>query len=99
MVGVGAERVPGDLGVVVAVVVDEARSDDPPIGLDDLARGAAEAPQLRDLSPGHGDVAVEGGSARAIDDASVSDEQVVGHAVAPFADRLTALICCCYFTL
>jgi hypothetical protein len=83
--GVGAQGIPRHLGVVVAVIVDEARRDDPPVRLDDLARGAPEAPQLRNLPPGHGDVAVEGGPPRAIDDASVLDEQVVTHAVAPFA--------------
>ena len=83
MAGIGAERIPDDLRVIVAVVVDEARRDDPTIRLDDLARGAGEAPQLDDLSPGHGDVAVESGPTRAVDDASVLDEQVVSHAVAP----------------
>jgi hypothetical protein len=83
MAGVGAQRIPGDLRVVVAVVVDEARRDGPPIGLDDLPRDAAQAPQLHDLAPRHGDVAVEGGPTGAVDDASIPDEQVVTHAVAP----------------
>ena len=41
MAGVGAQRIPEDLRVVVAVIVDEARRDDPPVGLDHLAGGAA----------------------------------------------------------
>ena len=77
MAGVGAQRVPHDLRVVVAVVVDEARRDGPAVGLDGLARGAAETPHLDDLAAGHGDVAVIGGPTRAVDDASVLDEQVV----------------------
>src|SRR5206468_10934761 len=78
--GVGAERIPQHLGVVVAVVVHEARRDDPPVGLDDLARRAAQATELDDLAAGYRDIAVEGGAAGAVDDASVLDQQVVGHA-------------------
>src|SRR5439155_62367 len=78
--GVGAERIPQHLGVVVAVVVHEARRDDPPVGLDDLACSAAQATELDDLAAGYPDIAVEGGAAGAVDDASVLDQQVVGHA-------------------
>jgi hypothetical protein len=79
----GAERIPEDLRVVVTVVVDEPRRDDPSIGLDDTSRGSVEAPELHDLSLGHPDVTVKGGPARAVDDAAVLDQQVVGHGVAP----------------
>src|SRR5207245_9312131 len=75
----GAERIPEDLRIVVTVVVDESRRDDPPVGLDDPPRGSVEAPELYDLSVGDSDVAVAGGPARAIDDAAVLDQQVVGH--------------------
>ena len=47
------ERIPGDLGVVVTVVVDEPGRHDPPIGLDHLTRGAAQTAQLHDLPPRH----------------------------------------------
>src|SRR5438128_261922 len=67
----GAERIPEDLRVVVAVVVHEPRRDDPAIRLNDPPRGSAEAPELHDLALRHPDVAVKGGPARAIDDASV----------------------------
>ena len=82
--GVGAERIPHDLRVVVAVVVDEARRDDPPVGLDRLTRGPAEASELDDLSLCDTDVAVKRGTPGSVDDASILDEQVVGHLVAPF---------------
>src|SRR4029453_5550063 len=90
MAGIGAERIPHDLRVVVAVVVDEARRDDPPVRFDGLTRGSAEPSQLDDLSLRDADVAVEGGPAGSVDDASVLDEEVVGHLVAPFAGTTVA---------
>src|SRR4029453_12601156 len=83
MAGIGAERIPHDLRVVVAVVVEEARRDDPPLRLRCLARGSAWPSQLDYLSLRDANVAVEGGPAGSVDDASVLDEEVVGHLAAP----------------
>src|SRR5262245_43290982 len=88
--GVGAERIPHDLGVVVAVVVDEAGGNDPPVRFDRLARGPAEASELDDLPLGDTDVTVKRRTSGSVDDASVLDEQVVGHLVAPFAGTTVA---------
>src|SRR5262249_10590087 len=76
-----AERIPEDLGVVVAVVVHEPGRYDPAVGLDGSPRWPVETPQLGDLAPHHADVAVEGGPTGAIDDATVLDQQVVGHVI------------------
>src|SRR4030095_16691287 len=83
--------VPHDLRVVVAMVVDEARRDGPAVGFDGLARGAAETPHLDDLDPRHVDVAGVRGPTRSVDDASILDEQVVGHAWTPLLATATAL--------
>jgi hypothetical protein len=81
--GEGAEGVPEDLGVVVAVVVDEPGRDDASIRFDDPAGRAVEPSQPHDLAAGHGDVTVERGPTRAVDDATVLDQQVERHVVAP----------------
>ena len=41
--GERAERIPQDLGVVMAVVVDEPRRNDAPVGLDDAPRRSVES--------------------------------------------------------
>src|SRR5262249_15627792 len=48
------------------------------------------ASELDDLSLGDTDVAVKRGTPGSVDDASVLDEQVVGHLVAPFAGTTLA---------
>src|SRR5207247_1023551 len=53
------------------------------VGLDDLARRTAHPSELDDGPLLDRDVAVECRPARAIDDATVLDQQVVGHVVAP----------------
>ncbi len=77
--GIGAERIPGDLRVVVAVIVDKARRDDEPVGIDRTARGAGQLADLDDLPVFHRDVAAEGRATRAVDNAAVLDQQVIGH--------------------
>ena len=75
----GAERVPEDLGVVVAVVVDKPGRHHAPIRLDDPPRRAVEASQLDDPAARDAHVTVERGPTGAIDDATVLDQEVVGH--------------------
>ena len=79
----GAERIPQDLGIVVAVVVDEPGRHDAPIRLDDPPRRAVEASQLDDPTARHAHVSVERGPTGAIDDATVLDQEVVGHESPP----------------
>jgi hypothetical protein len=74
----------------VAVIVDEARRHDPPVGLDRLAGGPAEASELDDLSFRDTDVTVKRGTPGSVDDTSILDEQVVGHLVAPFSGTTVA---------
>src|SRR5262249_60357131 len=83
-------RVPAGVRVVVALVADEAGGDGPPVRRDGLARGPAQPSELHDLSLGDTDVTVKRGTPGSVDDASVLDEQVVGHLVAPFADTTPA---------
>jgi hypothetical protein len=81
--GVGTERVPHDLRVVVAVVVHEARGHDTAVGLDHPAGRAVEPSELHDLAAGHRHVTVEGGPTGSVDDAPVLDQEIVRHVVAP----------------
>src|SRR5688500_9397287 len=55
--GGGAEGVPGDLGVVMGMVVDEARGDSEAGGVDGPMGGAGRLADLHDLAILHGDVA------------------------------------------
>ena len=77
--GIGAQRIPGDLRVVVAVVVDETRRHDGALRIDDARRGAAQLADLGDLAVLHRDIAAECRHARAIDDAAIADQQIIGH--------------------
>ncbi len=58
----GAEGVPENLGVVVAVIVHEAGCHHAPIGFDHPPGRPIEPAQLDDLSPSHSDVTVKGGA-------------------------------------
>ena len=74
-----AERVPEDLRVHVGVAVDEAGGDDQAVGVDDLARALADAPDGGDAAVAHGDVGAMARQAGAVDQHAVLDQQVVGH--------------------
>ncbi len=50
-------RVPGDLGVVVGVVVDDSRHQGEPLRVERFARRAELAPERGDAPAGHGEVA------------------------------------------
>ena len=86
----GQERVPGDLGVVVRVRIDEARRQDEAVGVDHplrrLAVRLADGPDDAVLDP---ELPHEARRARAIADARVLDQQVE-HEGSPFLVRLTA---------
>ena len=77
----GAPRIPVDLGVVVRVEIDEAGSDDGPIGINDLVRGSlGPSAHLGDTSVLDPKIAPILRCTGAIDDGPVLDvDVVVGH--------------------
>src|SRR5207249_1649105 len=94
---VGAERIPGDLGIVMSVVVDDSRSDHQAIGIQHLARLSVHFSDLDDTTAADGDVAVKAGQAGPVNNLAVFDDQVVSHcssyAVVKFAGVNTAILC------
>src|SRR5262249_42630526 len=81
--GEGAERVPGDLRVVMAMVVDKARRDDAARSVDRARRRTGQFADLDDLAVLDRDIAAIGRAAGAVDDAAVLDQQVIGHRLIP----------------
>ena len=88
--GERAERVPGDLRVVMAMIVDKARRDDLAAGIDGLAGGAGQFADLGDLAVLDRDIAVERRHPRAVDDPAVLDQQVIRH-LCPSRSRSVAV--------
>ena len=75
-----AERVPGELRVVVGVDVDDARRDHQAVGVDHLVgRLAREPADGGDAPVADRDVGDLPGQAGAVDDEAAADQQVVGH--------------------
>ena len=77
--GKRAERIPGDLRIIVAMIVDKARRDDAAVGVDRARRRPGQFPDLDDLAVLDRDIAAIGRSARAIDDTTVLDQQIISH--------------------
>src|SRR6516162_4820742 len=61
------------------MIVDKAGCYDAPFGIDGTFRLAAQLAELHDLAVLDGDVALERRHPRAVDDASVLDQQVIRH--------------------
>src|SRR2546428_5950065 len=76
---VGAERIPGNLGIVMSMVVDDAGSDHQAIRIQHLARVSIHFSDLDDTTAADGDVAVKAGQAGTVNNLSVLDNQVVWH--------------------
>src|ERR1700737_1830885 len=74
-----AQRVPGCLSVIMAVVVDKAGCHHLPRGVDRALRRAAQLAEFDDLAVLDADIAAEGRRSRAVDDATILDQQVIGH--------------------
>ena len=74
-----AERVPGDLRVVMAVVVDKAGGDDLAAGIEHLAGGAGQFADLGDLAVFDRDIAMERRHPRPVDDPAILYQHVVRH--------------------
>ena len=79
--GEGAERVPGDLRIVMAMIVDKAGADHSAFYVDRLAGRAGQFAHLDDLAVLDRDIAVKGGHARAVDDPAVLDQDVIRHRI------------------
>ena len=78
--------VPYRLRVEMGVVVDKARRDDAPRGIDrPLGGGAVRLADADDLAVLHGHIGLECRLAGAVDDASVPDQKIVGHRFPPVA--------------
>src|SRR5438067_506036 len=77
--GEGAERVPGDLRVVMAMIVDKAGRDDLAADIDGLAGRAGQFAHLDDLAVLDRDIALKGRHAGAVDDPAVLDQYIVRH--------------------
>ena len=74
-----AQRVPGDLRVVMAVIVDKPRRHHPAGGVDGFLGRAAQFADFDDLAVLDADIAAKHRHARAVDDAAVFDQQIVRH--------------------
>src|SRR5262249_48587949 len=79
----GAERVPGDLGVVMAVVVDKAGGDGTALGVDRAACRSAQFADFDDLAVLDADIASKSRHPRAVDNQPVLDQQIVRHRYSP----------------
>src|SRR6516225_5035587 len=69
--GERAQRVPSDLRIVVAMVVDKARRDHPALGVDRAFGRAAQLADLGNLPAFDADIAAESRHAGAVDDPAV----------------------------
>ena len=69
--GEGAQRVPGHLRIIVAVIINEAGGDHQPVGINGAGRGIPEFADRDNFAVGDPDIAAEGGHAGAIDDRPV----------------------------
>ena len=77
--GEGAQRVPGHLRIIVAMVIDEARRDHEAVGINRPRRRGAEFADRDNFPVGDRDIAAEGGHAGAIDDAPVLNQEIIRH--------------------
>ncbi len=75
----GAQRVPGDLRVVMAVVVDKPGGDGAARGVDRLRRRTAQLPDFDDFAVLDADIAAKRRHARTVDNEPVFDQQIIGH--------------------
>ena len=74
---IGAERIPGDLGIVMSVVVDDSGSDHQAVRIQHLARLSTHFSDLDNPTAADGDVAVEAWQAGPVNNITVLDNQVV----------------------
>src|SRR5882724_8858900 len=75
----GAQRVPGDLRVVMAVIVDKAGRDGAALGVDRAPRRTAQLTDVDDPAVLDADIAPERGHPRAVDNKTIPDQQIIPH--------------------
>src|SRR5690349_9217241 len=76
---VRAERIPGDLGIVMRMVVDNSWGDHQAVRIHDSMRSAVHSSNLDDPAAADSDVAVKARQPRTVDYFAVLDDQVVAH--------------------
>src|SRR5262249_8963050 len=76
---VGAEWIPGNLGIVMRVVVDDSGSDHQAIRIQDLARVSTYFADVCDTAAADGDIAMESRQAGTVNNITVLDHQIVCH--------------------
>ena len=74
-----AQRVPRDLRVVMAVIVDKAGRDDLPRGVDRALGRPAQLADLGDLAVLDADISAKRRHSGAVDDPAVLDQQIIRH--------------------
>jgi hypothetical protein len=77
--GEGAQRVPGDLRIIVAVIIDEPGGDDKAIGINGTGCGVPEFAERDNFAVADGDVTTEGRDPGAVDDSAVFDQEIIRH--------------------
>ncbi len=88
-----AQRIPRHLSIVVAMVVDETRRHREAIGIDGALRRTGDLADFDDLAVLHRNVAAKCRHPRAIDDAAITDQQVIRHLVVlPFSEPPAAAL-------
>jgi hypothetical protein len=73
------ERIPGDLRVIVAMVVDKAGSDGTAVGVDRAFSRTAQLADFGDLAVFAANIAAKPRLSRAVDNEAILDQQIVCH--------------------
>ena len=77
--GEGAQRVPGHLRIIVAVIIDEARRDHQAVGINRTRRSIPEFADRDNFALADANIATEGRHAGAINDATVLNQEIIRH--------------------
>jgi hypothetical protein len=77
--GKGAQRIPGHLRIIVAVIIDEAGGDHEAIGINGARRGVPQFANCDNFAVGDRDIAAEGRHAGAIDDSTILNHEIIRH--------------------
>ena len=79
-----AQRVPGNLRIVMTVIVDEPGRDGAAFSVDHAGSGATQFADLDDLAVFDADIAPKSRHSRAVDNKAVLDQQIVRHRYSPW---------------
>src|SRR5262249_23637877 len=91
--GVTAQGIPECLGIIVGVMVNKPRGDDPTIGIDDARGGFIKPADSDDLTMVHRHVGGKGGPSGAVNHASVLNEQVICHDASSLGPDASGPLC------